>query len=82
MRYTIIAITENTPGVLYRIASLFLQGQINIEKLTVSAIDEVRGRSQFCIEFDDEEAHVQLLLRRLQRLVDVEHVEYHTAPKV
>ncbi|PIQ91468.1 MAG: acetolactate synthase small subunit, partial [Parcubacteria group bacterium CG11_big_fil_rev_8_21_14_0_20_39_22] len=36
--YTITIFTENTPGVLYRIADLFLRRKINIESLTVSEI--------------------------------------------
>ncbi len=75
MYYTLTAITENTPGVLYRIASVFLQGQINIERLEVSAIDETRTRSRFRIEFFDTEQHAHLLARRMERLVEVEHVE-------
>lgn len=75
IHYTLTATTENTPGVLLRIASLFLQGQINIERLTVATSNEARTRSQFCIDFFDTEDHARLLARRLERLVEVEHAE-------
>ena len=46
--YTITAFTENTPGVLYRIADLFLRRKINIESLTVSEVKN-EDQSQFTI---------------------------------
>lgn len=68
--YTITAFTENEPGVLYRIADLFLRRKINIESLTVSEIEEV-GQSRFTIVVYAEYALVEKIVKQLYRIIEV-----------
>ena len=56
--YTIIAFAKNKPGILYRVANLFLRRKINIESLTVSET-EVKGISRFTIVVKGDTAYVQ-----------------------
>lgn len=68
--YTITAFTENEPGVLYRIADLFLRRKINIESLTVSEIEEV-GQARFTIVVYAEIALVEKIVKQLYRIIEV-----------
>ena len=62
--YTITAFAENRPGVLYRIADLFLRRKINIESLTVSEIEHA-GQSRFTIVVKEEPIVVEKILKQL-----------------
>ncbi len=75
MQYTITAHTENKPGVLYRIADLFLRRQVNIESLSVHEIDPVRHISCFTIEIDASPERASLIVRQMERIVEVASVE-------
>jgi len=68
--YTITTITENKPGVLYRIADLFLRRKINIESLTVSEINEV-DQSRFTICVLAEAPLVEKIEKQLYRIIEV-----------
>lgn len=68
--YTIIAITENKPGVLYRIADLFLRRKINIESLTVTEI-ETKGISRFTIVVKTDKSLVEKIVKQLYRIIEV-----------
>lgn len=68
--YTITAFTENTPGVLYRIADLFLRRKINIESLTVSEVKN-KEQSRFTIVVHTEEALVEKIVKQLYRIIEV-----------
>ncbi len=71
-RYTITAISENKPGVLYRIANLFLRRKINVESLTVSHIDE--GKSRFTVLIDCSADLVEKIVKQLYRIVEITKV--------
>ncbi len=58
MKQTLIALVEDKPGVLNRVASMFRRRNFNIESLTVGH-SEVEGLSRMTIVTDEEE-----LLRR------------------
>ncbi|MBI1863261.1 acetolactate synthase small subunit, partial [Candidatus Microgenomates bacterium] len=73
MKYTIIAFTENKPGILYRIADLFLRRKINIESLTVSET-ETHGISRFTIVVDETHEIVEKVVKQLYRIVEVTKV--------
>lgn len=75
MKYTITATTENKPGVLYRIADLFLRRQINIESLTVGEVDVERHLSRFTIDIDTSAARAELTVRQMERIVEVVEVK-------
>lgn len=75
MYYTITAETENRPGVLYRIADLFLRRKINIERLTVSEVDTVRHISRFEIDIHADPDRAALIVRQMERIEEVVGVE-------
>ena len=68
--YTITVFTENTPGVLYRIADLFLRRKINIESLTVSEVKN-EEQSRFTIVVHAEEALVEKIVKQLYKIIEV-----------
>ena len=69
--YTIIIFAENKPGVLYRIADLFLRRKINIESLTVLEI-ESRGMSRFTIVLVKKDFHIiENVVKQLYRIIEV-----------
>lgn len=68
--YTIIIFTENKPGVLYRIADLFLRRKINIESLTVSEI-ETKGLSRFTVVVKVDSHIVEKVVKQLYRIIEV-----------
>ncbi len=70
MLYTIIIFSENKPGVLYRIADLFLRRRINIESLTVSEIVE-RDLSRFTVTVQAEGSLVEKIMRQIYRIIEV-----------
>ena len=71
--YTITIFTENTPGVLYRIADLFLRRKINIESLTVSEINQ-EEQSRFTIVVFAEESLIEKMVKQLYRIIEVTKV--------
>lgn len=68
--YTVILFTQNLPGVLYRIADLFLRRKINIESLTVSELDEAQ-MSRFTIVVNLDKATIEKLVKQLYRIIEV-----------
>ena len=68
--YTIIIFTENKPGVLYRIADLFLRRKVNIESLTVSEI-ESKGLSRFTIVVKADIHVVEKIVKQLYKIIEV-----------
>lgn len=70
MLYTIIIFSENKPGVLYRIADLFLRRRINIESLTVSEISD-RHMSRFTITVDADGSLVEKITKQIYRIIEV-----------
>lgn len=70
MLYTIIVFAENKPGVLYRIADLFLRRRINIESMTVSEIEEHK-LSRFTITVDADGSLVEKIVKQIYRIIEV-----------
>jgi aminotransferase len=68
--YTIIIFAENKPGVLYRIADLFLRRKINIESLTVSEIEK-QGISRFTIVICVNREMVEKIVKQLYRIIEI-----------
>ncbi len=68
--YTIIIFTENKPGVLYRIADMFLKRKINIESLTVSEI-ESQEMSRFTIRVKGDHLAVEKITKQLYKIIEV-----------
>jgi acetolactate synthase-1/3 small subunit len=70
MKYTITAFAENRPGVLYRIADLFLRRKVNIESMTVSETER-EGVSRFTILVDTDKNIVEKITKQLYRIIEV-----------
>jgi len=68
--YTIIIFAENRPGVLYRIADLFLRRKINIESLTVSETENA-GISRFTIVVKVDQIVIEKTVKQLYRIIEV-----------
>ena len=73
---TIIIYSENTPGVLYRVANLFLRRKINIESLNVAEIKN-EHRSRFVITVKQDLAIIKKVAKQLERIIEVSQVEIH-----
>jgi acetolactate synthase-1/3 small subunit len=74
MHHTLIALVEDKPGVLNRIASLFRRRNFNIESLTVGRTAE-RGVSRMTIVIDSDQASAERVTAYLYKLVNVLQVE-------
>jgi acetolactate synthase-1/3 small subunit len=70
MRYTIVALVEDKPGVLNRVASLFRRRAYNIESLTVGHTENP-GVSRMTITVDCDEDSINRLTAYLYKLVNV-----------
>ena len=68
--HTVVAIVEDRPGVLMRMASLFRRRGFNIESLTVGPTEE-QGLSRMTITVDGEGAPVEQIEKQLYKLIDV-----------
>ncbi len=76
--YIISAFTENHPGILFRVASVFLRRKINIESFKVSD-SPVRGISLFTIVVEIDESMARVLVQQINRIVGVLKSNYYTA---
>lgn len=81
MRHTLIAIVENKPGVLNRVASLFRRRNFNIVSLNVGETEDPSiSRMTIVVDSEDNEAHiVESNLYKLVNVVDVQHVTHQPA---
>jgi acetolactate synthase-1/3 small subunit len=68
--HTVVAIVEDKPGVLMRVASLFRRRGFNIDSLTVGRSEE-KGLSRMTIVVDGESAPVEQVEKQLYKLIDV-----------
>jgi acetolactate synthase-1/3 small subunit len=78
---TFLVWTDNSPGVLLRLASLFSRRKINIESLTVSETEQ-SGVSRFTIAIVIEPVLAATIGRQIERLVEVRRVIVSTEPWV
>ena len=74
MNRTLIALVEDKPGVLNRVASLFRRRAFNIESLTVGHTEQP-GVSRMTIVVDSDRTDVQKVAQNLRKLVNVIQVE-------
>ncbi|MFO0703472.1 MAG: acetolactate synthase small subunit [Patescibacteria group bacterium] len=70
MLNTIIVYSENRPGILYRIADLFLRRRVNIESLTVTEIEE-RKISRFTITVRGDRTLIEKIAKQIYRIIEV-----------
>jgi len=82
MQHTLIALVEDKPGVLNRVASLFRRRAFNIESLTVGHTDQ-EGVSRMTIVMDSNETNAGRVTANLYKLVNVIQVsDLSTQPAV
>jgi len=74
MSRTLIALVEDRPGVLARVAGLLRRRAYNIESLTVGHTQQP-GISRMTIVLDSDEASVAKVARHLDKLINVLGVE-------
>jgi acetolactate synthase-1/3 small subunit len=74
MQQTIIALVENKPGVLNRVASLFRRRNFNLESLNVGRTENP-GISRMTIVMDGESLDVRKVEAHLYKLVNVLDVQ-------
>ncbi len=70
MKHTVVALVEDRPGVLNRVASLFRRRGFNIDSLAVGGTDE-RGISRMTIVLDGADGIVEQVEKQLYKLIDV-----------
>jgi acetolactate synthase I/III small subunit len=70
MEHTLIALVEDKPGVLNRVASLFRRRAFNIESLTVGHTEQP-GISRMTIVIDGDQTNVERVTANLYKLVNV-----------
>jgi acetolactate synthase-1/3 small subunit len=68
--HIVVAIVEDKPGVLQRIAGLFRRRGFNIESLAVGH-SEVEGLSRITLVVDGASAPVEQVVKQLYKLIDV-----------
>jgi acetolactate synthase-1/3 small subunit len=76
MKHTLVALVEDKPGVLNRVASLFRRRAFNIESLTVGHTDQPHiSRMTIVLDSDNTSAHlVEANLAKLVNVIDVQDV--------
>ncbi len=70
MKHTVVALVEDRPGVLNRVASLFRRRGFNIDSLAVGTTAET-GISRMTIVVDGAEGVVDQVEKQLYKLIDV-----------
>jgi acetolactate synthase-1/3 small subunit len=72
-KHTLVALMENKPGVLSRVASLFRRRNYNIESLSVGH-SETTGISRMTIVLNGDERIVEQVVKQLEKLINVTEV--------
>ncbi len=74
MQHTLVALVEDKPGVLNRVASLFRRRAFNIESLTVGHTEQT-GVSRMTIVVDSNQTNAERVMANLYKLVNVIQVK-------
>ena len=74
MHHTLVALVEDKPGVLNRVASLFRRRNFNIESLTVGRTAQP-GVSRMTVVLDSDQTSAERVAAHLYKLVNVLQVE-------
>jgi acetolactate synthase-1/3 small subunit len=77
-KHTLVALVEDKPGVLNRIASLFRRRSFNIQSLAVGG-SEHPGLSRMTIVVGGDDAQVEQVRKQLEKLINVVKVSDITA---
>jgi acetolactate synthase-1/3 small subunit len=68
-KHTLVALVENRPGVLNRVASLFRRRGFNIESITVGP-SETPGMSRMTLVVDGTGTSVEQVRKQLEKLIE------------
>jgi acetolactate synthase-1/3 small subunit len=79
--FTITVYTENTIGLLNRIAIIFSRRKINIESMNTSP-SEIDGIHRFTIVINETEEVVSKLVRQIEKQVEVLKAYYNTCDEI
>jgi len=79
--FTITVYTENTIGLLNRIAIIFSRRKINIESMNTSP-SEIDGIHRFTIVITETEDVVRKLVRQIEKQVEVLKAYYNTGDEI
>lgn len=75
MKHTLVALVENKPGVLNRVASLFRRRNFNIDSLTVGRTENPHiSRMTIVVDSDADPEQVRKQLYKLINVIQVEDV--------
>lgn len=74
MQHTLIALVEDKPGVLNRVASLFRRRNFNIESLNVGTTEN-KNMSRMTLVMESEETNARKIEANLYKLVNVIDVQ-------
>jgi acetolactate synthase-1/3 small subunit len=78
---TFLVWTENSPGVLIRLTTLFTRRKINIESLTVSATEQP-GISRFTVVIQIDLVTAATIGRQIERMIEVRRVFVFAEPDI
>jgi acetolactate synthase-1/3 small subunit len=78
---TFLVWTDNSPGVLLRLTTLFTRRKINIESLTVSATEE-EGISRFTVVVTVDPIIAATIGRQIERMIEVRKVFVFKEPDI
>jgi acetolactate synthase-1/3 small subunit len=70
VKHTLVALVEDKPGVLNRIASLFRRRGFNIESITVGSTEEAKV-SRMTIVVDGATTAVEQVRKQLEKVIEV-----------
>ncbi len=68
--YTLIIFSENLPGVLNHITTVFTRRQVNIESLNVSA-SSIEGLHRYTITCYSTELVIEKIAKQIEKIIDV-----------
>lgn len=75
MKHTLVALMENRPGVLSRVANLFRRRNFNISSLAVGASETPDiSRMTIVVDVDSEVAAIEQVVKQLYKVVNVTKV--------
>jgi acetolactate synthase I/III small subunit len=80
-KHTLVAMVENKPGVLNRVASLFRRRGFNIESITVG-ISETPEVSRMTIVVDGSNTSVEQVRKQLDKLIETVKVTDITSERI
>ena len=72
-KHTLVALVEDTPGVLNRVASLFRRRAFNIQSLAVGH-SEQPGLSRMTVVVSGDSAEIEQVRKQLEKLINVVRV--------